>query len=104
MEVAEIGQVWCRKLGKVCLASRAELARGNGVVCKWESCGWIPRNRGRAGISGATSDVVEITTKLSCCRHPRLTYLAAALSIPLFGPEEEELVPLDRAAYGIPVV
>src|SRR5207237_5598144 len=43
----------------------------------------------------------EIAAKLRCGRDPRLAHLAAALAVPLFRPEEEELVLLDRPAYGV---
>src|SRR5207253_7886640 len=104
MRGAEIAKVRGRKLGEVRQAGGAELVGGNGVVGEWGSGSWILRDRGRAGIEGATSDVVEVTANLRCRRDPRLPHHAAALFVPLFRPEEEGLVLLDRPAYSVAVI
>src|SRR6266478_6999969 len=48
--------------------------------------------------------IIEIATDLRLCRDPVLTHRSAALFVPLFRIEEEELVLLDRSAYGEAVI
>src|SRR5579864_5272909 len=54
-------------------------------------------------------DIGEVTAvtadaELCCRREPSLPDLAAALFVPLFRVEEEQLVLLDRSAYGKAVI
>src|SRR6266536_1000758 len=104
MQGAEIAEVRQRKLGKVCFACRAELVGRNDVTGERKSGSWIARNRRRARTGRATSNVVKVTAKLCCRRDPRLPHLAAVLFVPLVRVEEEELVLLDRSAYGEAVI
>src|SRR6266478_1986378 len=48
--------------------------------------------------------IIEIATDLRLCRDPVLAHRSPTLFVPLFRIEEEELVLLDRSAYGEAVI
>ena len=62
---------------------------------------WVVRNRRRARTGRATSNIGEIAANLRRRRNPRLPNLATALAVPLFRPEEEDFVLLDRTTDGV---